>query len=116
VLPTFAFCFVISLVVVLASISLGLIISSFIDDPEQAGNIGTAIAVPLSFLTEAFFPLEFGPAKVLPWTQGADAMKQVMLYNEWGAALEHLLYSLIGAIILFLIGVYIYQQRRLRAL
>jgi ABC-2 type transport system permease protein len=116
VLPTFAFCFVISMVVVLASISLGLIISAFIDDPEQAGNIGTAIAVPMSFLTEAFFPLDFAPAKVLPWTQGADAMKQLMLYNEWGAALEHMLYVLIGAFILFTIGVFIYQQRRLRAL
>ncbi len=116
VLPTFAFCFVIAMVVVLASISLGLIISAFIDDPEQAGNIGTGIAVPLSFLTEAFFPLEFAPAKVLPWTQGADAMKQLMLYNEWGAALEHMAYALLGALILFFVGVYIYQQRRLRAL
>jgi ABC-2 type transport system permease protein len=115
VLPTFAFCFVISIIAVVGSISLGLLISAFVEDPEQAGNVGTAIAVPMSFLTEAFFPLDFAPAKVLPWTQAANGMKQLMLYNEWGAAMEHALYSLVGVIVLFIIGVIVFQRKRLRA-
>jgi ABC-2 type transport system permease protein len=114
--PTFLMCFVVSIVVVLASISLGLIISAFIEDPEQAGNIGTGIAVPLSFLTGAFFPLDFAPASILPWTHGANAMKQLMLYNAWDEAIVHLGWALIGALVLFGIGVFVYQQRRLRNL
>ena len=114
--PTFAMCFVVSMVVVLASISLGLIISAFVEDPEQAGNVGTGIAIPLSFLTGAFFPIEFAPAQVIPWTHGANAMKQLMLYNAWDEALIHLGWAFAGAIVLFIIGVFIYQQRRLRNL
>ena len=113
-LPIFLMCFVIAVVAVLASISLGLIIAAFVDDPEQAGNIGTGIAIPLSFLTEAFFPLEFGPAKAIPWSHAANGMKQLMLYDSWDTALVHLGWAFVGAIILFIAGVFIYQQRRLR--
>jgi ABC-2 type transport system permease protein len=115
ILPTFLFCYLIAIIAILGSISLGLIISAFVDDPEQAGNVGTAVAVPMSFLTEAFFPLDFAAAKVLPWTQAANGMKQLMLYNEWGAATEHAIFALVGSIILFIIGVIVFRQKRLRS-
>lgn len=113
--PTFGAIFIISLVAILASISLGLIISAFVDDPEQAGNIGTAIVVPMSFLTGAFFPMDVAIAQVLPWTQASLALKQVMLYADWELAATHTMYALVAAMVVFIIGVVLFQQKRLRA-
>jgi ABC-2 type transport system permease protein len=114
--PTMAYVFVIGLVAILASIALGLIISSFVDDPEQAGNIGTAIVVPMSFLTGAFFPMDVAFAQVLPWTQAANAMKQAMLYSDFDQAGIHLMYALAGAVALFAIGVLIFKKKRLETI
>ena len=114
--PTMAYLFVIAMVAILASIALGLIISSFVDDPEQAGNIGTAIVVPMSFLTGAFFPMDLAFAKVLPWTQAADAMKQAMLYADFAQANVHLMYAFIGAMVVFVIGVVIFKKKRLETI
>ena len=41
----------------IASISLAMIIASFAKNDRQAANLGTLIAVPISFLTGAFFQL-----------------------------------------------------------
>jgi ABC-2 type transport system permease protein len=113
---TVAYLMMIAMVAVLASIALGLIISSFVDDPEQAGNIGTAIVVPMSFLTGAFFPMDLAFAQVLPWTQAANALKQAMLYEDWGQANVHTMYALAGAIALFIIGVVIFKKKRLETI
>jgi ABC-2 type transport system permease protein len=114
--PTMAYLFLIAMVAILASIALGLIISSFVDDPEQAGNIGTAVVVPMSFLTGAFFPMDLAFARVLPWTQAANAMKQAMLFSDFSQANEHLMYSFIGAMVLFFIGVVIFKKKRLETI
>ncbi len=113
--PTFGAIFIISLVAILASISLGLIISAFVDDPEQAGNIGTAIVVPMSFLTGAFFPMDVAAAQLLPWTQASLALKQVMLYADWEVAATHTMYAFVAATVVFVIGVVLFQRKRLRA-
>lgn len=111
--PTIAAIFMIAMVAILASISLGLIISAFVDDPEQAANIGTAIVIPMSFLTGAFFPMDVAVAKLLPWTQCANAMKQVMLYADFEEALLYTGYAMVGAVVLFIVGVMVFRQKRL---
>ncbi|MCK5414635.1 MAG: ABC transporter permease [Thermoplasmata archaeon] len=113
--PTMAYVFIIAMVAILASIALGLIISSFVDDPEQAGNIGTAIVVPMSFLTGAFFPMDVAAAQLLPWTQASLALKQVMLYADWEVAATHTMYAFVAATVVFVIGVVLFQRKRLRA-
>jgi ABC-2 type transport system permease protein len=113
---TVVYLFMIAMVAVLASIALGLIVSSFVDDPEQAGNIGTAIVVPMSFLTGAFFPMDLAFAQVLPWTQAANALKQTMLYADWSQANVHMMYALAGAIALFIAGVIIFKKKRLETM
>jgi ABC-2 type transport system permease protein len=113
---TVAYLFIIALIAVLASIAMGLIISSFVDDPEQAGNIGTAVIVPMSFLTGAFFPMDLAFAQVLPWTQAANALKQTMLYADWAQANVHMMYALAGALILFVAGVLIFKKKRLETM
>jgi ABC-2 type transport system permease protein len=112
-LPTILAIFIIALVAVLASIALGLIISAFVDDPEQAGNIGTAIVVPLSFLTGAFFPLDIAVANALPWTQCSNALKQVMLYADFEQAWIYTSYALVLTLVLFIIGVVVFRYKRL---
>lgn len=114
--PTMAYMFCIALVAVLASIALGLIISSFVEDPEQAGNIGTALVVPMSFLTGAFFPMDLAFAQVLPWTQASNALKQTMLYADWAQANVHMAYALTGAVVLFIAGVLIFKKKRLETM
>ena len=105
---------VIGVVVVLASIALGLIISSFVDDPEQASNLGTLIVVPLSFFTGVYFNMDLSATRYLPWTQGATAMRQALLFNNWGTAMTATLICLLGAGVMFVMGVLLFKYKRLR--
>jgi len=104
----------IGVVVVLASVALGLIISSFVDDPEQASNLGTLIVVPLSFFTGVYFDLGLAITRYLPWTQGSTAMRQALLYNNWDQAATAAIICLVGAVIMFAIGVAAFKVKRLR--
>ena len=105
----------IGLVVVIATLSLGLIISSFIDDPEQASQLSVVIVMPMAFLTGVFFPVDFAFAKALPWSQASEAMKQVMVYGSWGDAMVHVAIVLVESLVLFAISVYLFSSRRLRS-
>jgi ABC-2 type transport system permease protein len=111
----FAGAILIGLVVVIATLSLGLIISSFIDDPEQASQLSVVIVMPMAFLTGVFFPVDFEFAKALPWSQAAEAMKQVMVYGSWGDAMAHVAIVLVESLVLFAISVYLFSSRRLRS-
>ena len=112
---TVAGAMVIALVVVLATISLGLIVSAFVDDPEQATQLSVVVIMPMAFFTGAFFPVDIAAAEVLPWTQGALAMKQMMHYAEWGDAMHHAAICLVMALVLFAVGVVTYSRNRLRS-
>jgi ABC-2 type transport system permease protein len=103
-----------ALVVVLATISLGLIVSAFVDDPEQATQLSVVVIMPMAFFTGAFFPIDVAAANVLPWTQGALAMKQMMHYADWGGAMYHTLVCLVMALVLFAVGVITFSRNRLR--
>jgi ABC-2 type transport system permease protein len=104
----------IALVVVLATLSLGLIISAYVDDPEQATNLSFLVVMPMAFFTGAFFPVDFAFASVLPWTQGANALNKAMLYADIGDAMIHTGYCLMGALVLFAAGVIVFSRHRLR--
>jgi ABC-2 type transport system permease protein len=112
---TIAGAMLIALVVVLATISLGLIVSAFVDDPEQATQLSVVVIMPMAFFTGAFFPVDVAAAEVLPWTQGALAMKQMMHYADWGSAAYHTAICLVMALVLFAVGVLAYSRNRLRS-
>ena len=110
----------------IASISLGMIIAAFAKNPPQAGQLGTLIAVPLTFLVGAFFQLpqltigNFMGQQVqvydfLPWYQVLTALRHVLTYGE---SLNSVAYNLGIAIILsailFVIGVILFSRTRLR--
>ncbi len=110
----------------IASISLGMIIAAFAKNPPQAGQLGTLIAVPLTFLVGAFFQLpqmvigNFMGQQVqvydfLPWYQVLTSLRHVLTYGE---GLNSIVYNLSAAIILsailFVIGVILFSRNRLR--
>lgn len=111
---TLPYAIVIGLCVVLASVALGLVISSFVDDPEQASNLATLVVVPLSFLTGAFFDLQLPGIEYLPWSQGSTAMRHLLIYNDVGAAMGSTLICLVGGVVLFAMGATVFHYKRLR--
>jgi ABC-2 type transport system permease protein len=110
----------------IASISLGLLLAAFTTNERQAAQLGILIAVPVSFLSGAFFPLPneilgtaFGTTfqvyDVLPWTLVADALRQVLLYGSGlGAVAVYVGVAIVLTAILFVVGVISYSQVRLR--
>lgn len=110
----------------IASISLGMIIASFAKNPPQAGQLGTLIAVPLTFLVGAFFQLpqivignfmgqQIQIYDILPWHHILMALRSVLTF---GGNLDSVAYQLGSAIILsailFIIGVFLFSRTRLR--
>ena len=111
---TLPYAIIVGITVVLASVALGLVVSSFVDDPEQASNLATLIVVPLSFLTGAFFDLKLPGIEYLPWAQGSTAMRQLMIYDNTGAAMTNTALCLVGGVVLFAIGALLFHYKRLR--
>lgn len=110
-----------------ASISLGMIIASFAKNPPQASQLGTLIAVPVSFLVGAFFQLpqvvigtfmgqQVQIYSILPWYQVATALRTVLTN---GGSLNSVIYNMVAAIaltaVLFVIGVYLFSKTRLKS-
>jgi ABC-2 type transport system permease protein len=103
-----------------------MIIASFAKSPSQAGQLGTLVAVPMTFLVGAFIPLpqiiignfmgqQVEIYDILPWHQVLIALRDVLTF---GYSLNSILYPLITAIvlsaILFVIGVSLFSRTRLR--
>ena len=111
----------------IASISLGLLLAAFTTNERQAAQLGVLIAVPVSFLSGAFFPLpnetlgtafgtEFQVYDVLPWTQVADALRQILIFGSgFGAVAVYVGFAIVLTAILFVAGVISYSRMRLRA-
>ncbi len=111
----------------IASISLGLLIAAFATNERQAAQLGVLIAVPVSFLTGAFFPLPtetlgtaFGTTfqiyDVLPWTQVADALRQILVFgSDFGAVAVYIGFAVVLTAVVFILGVVFYARVRLRS-
>jgi ABC-2 type transport system permease protein len=110
-----------------ASISLGMIIASFAKNPPQASQLGTLIAVPVSFLVGAFFQLPqvvigtfMGQPvqiySILPWYQIATALRTVLTNGGgWNSIVYNLAAAVALTAILFVIGVYLFSKSRLKS-
>lgn len=111
----------------IASISLGLLIAAFATNERQAAQLGVLIAVPVSFLTGAFFPLPpetlgtaFGTTfqiyDLLPWTQVADALRQILVFgSDFSAVSVYVGFAIVLTAIIFILGVVCYARVRLRS-
>jgi ABC-2 type transport system permease protein len=110
-----------------ASISLGLLLAAFAKNERQASQLGLLIAVPVGFLTGAFFPLPretlgtaFGTSfqiyDVLPWAQVADALRQILVFgSSFGDVAVYVGLASVTTAILFAVGVICYSRVRLRS-
>ena len=110
----------------IASISLGLLLAAFARNERQAAQLGVLIAVPVSFLTGAFFPLPSEPLgtafgttfqvyDLLPWTQVADAIRQVLVFgSSFSDVAIYVGFAIVLTAILFIVGVISYSRVRLR--
>jgi ABC-2 type transport system permease protein len=117
---------VIGIIAGIASISLAMIIASFAKNDRQAANLGTLIVVPTAFITGAFFPLPaeyvnlFGHTfqiyDILPWTHTLTALRSVLVYGSgWSVVSSDVIISAVLALILFVIGVFLFSKTRLGA-
>lgn len=109
----------------IASISLGMIIAAFAKSPPQAGQLGTLVAVPLTFLVGAFFPLpqmvignfmgqQVQIYDILPWHQILIALRDVLTYGySWDSIVYPVGSAIILSAILFVIGVFLFSRARL---
>jgi ABC-2 type transport system permease protein len=110
----------------IASISLGMIIASFARSPPQAGQLGTLVAVPLTFMVGAFFQLpqmvigsfmgqQIQVYDILPWYHVANALRYVLTYTvSWDTIMYQIVWAVVLSAILFVIGVFLFSRNRLR--
>ncbi|MBS3786919.1 ABC transporter permease [Candidatus Bipolaricaulota bacterium] len=118
----------VSVIAGVASVSLGLLIAAFAENESHASNLGTLIAVPLSFIVGAFFPLPkialgqlFGSTfelyDVLPWTHAADALRTLLIFGGGPGEVVVDIGFLVGlTVLLFLVSVYFFSKTRLSTL
>lgn len=109
------------LISALYSIGLGMILSSFIRQENQANPVAWLILVPMTMLSGAWFPTEGMPAVVkrladlLPTTYAVDASRSVVVR---GAGLETVgeeLIILVGySLALFLVGIGLFRRNMAR--
>jgi len=113
----------------IATVSLGLIMAAFVSNPKQAGTIGPLVTVPLSFLIGAFFPVpnptiipdfygkgqDFGLWDFLPWRQCSLSLSEVLTYGEGiGEITTELTLMIIQTVILFIVGVFLYNKYQMK--
>ena len=69
-------------------VALGTVIGAVVRSTESANNIASVLTVPLSFLSDAYFPIDRFPHAVagalhlLPSTQFIDAFRGVAMYGD----------------------------------
>jgi len=71
--------------------------------------------VPMTFFTGVFFDLDLAVTRYFPWTQGATAMRQMLIFDNMDEALTAMAYCFVGAMVLFAIGVLAFHFKRLRS-
>ncbi len=77
--------------------AMGMAVAGLIKDEQGAGALAGAVTFPMMFLAGIFFPLEMMPeylqtiAKAIPLTYLADGLRDSMIYDNMGGALENLI-------------------------
>lgn len=108
-----------------ASISLGLLVAAFVKSEKHATTLSPIIAVPMSFLVGAFFPLPkavigyingkpFQIYDVLPWTHTVNALRYLLTFGNYDVSYYIVMMSILTAI-LFIAGIVCFSKNRLKA-
>lgn len=126
-ITTIALAIMIGIIGGISSISLGLLVAAFSRSEKHAENLGMLVAVPMSFVVGAFFPLPravigeffgrtFQAYDVLPWAHTVNALRSVLTF---GSGLGDVVYDIVMmavlTVVLFVLGVICFSKTRLRA-
>lgn len=104
-------------------VSVGLTVASFIESLESFGVIQSFINLPLFFLSGAVFPVgSTAPtwlqiaSKLDPLTYGVNALRTIVLGDEWLPAHPHLFFSLliicVFDVVMMTIGTSAFSRRK----
>jgi ABC-2 type transport system permease protein len=116
----------IGLLVALSAVGVGLIVACFARNDGEATNLASVALVPMVFLSGALFPMPavalftIGGQTVelydlLPATHAAEAMRQVLIFGTGPADIAYeLVMMAMLSVLLFSIGVVLYQRLRLQ--
>jgi len=90
--------------------SMGMVLGSFVKDPESASAVANAIGFPMMFLSGSFWQLEVMPpylqavARVFPLTYMNDGLRDIMVLGNVDRALVNLAIMAVLAAIFFVVG------------
>lgn len=106
----------------LSATGAGFIAAAFSKNEGEATGYGTALMVPLVFLSGAIFPMPvaewfsiFGqsvqPYDIMPSTHAARAMSKVVLYGQGINSLGYeLIMMILLSLVIIVIGIWLYQR------
>ncbi|MCG2825138.1 MAG: hypothetical protein L6265_00945, partial [Thermoplasmatales archaeon] len=97
----------------------------FVKSEKHATTLSPIIAVPMSFLVGAFFPLPkavighingkgFQIYDVLPWTHTVNALRYLLTFGNYNVSYYIAMMSILTAI-LFITGIVCFSKNRLKA-
>ncbi|MBN1992453.1 MAG: ABC transporter permease [Anaerolineae bacterium] len=117
---------IIGLLFSLAAVGAGLLVACFARNDGEVANLGSAVLVPLVFLSGALFPMPKAPLftiggrtieayDILPATHTAAAMRKVLIFGDGLADIgyELVMMTVLSALIL-IVGIVMYQRLQLR--
>ncbi len=96
---------------------LGIIFANYVKDSESAVTAVTAITFPLMFISGTFIPVENMPwflqdiANVSPLTYLSNGLRSSMITGNYGDALTNLVIVSVLGIVLFSIGVAVFNWK-----
>ncbi len=114
-----------ALITCLTAAGCGMITACFSKSDGEAANFAMIFLVPLVFFSGAMYPLPpmplftlFGKtvdfAELMPTTFATDAIRRIMIYGDGLTAVwPDLLWLVIDSLILFVLGVALFQRFRL---
>jgi ABC-2 type transport system permease protein len=117
---------VVALVAATSTIGMGMIIAAFAKSRDDAANAGALFAVPASFLSGAFFTIPavnlftvggqaIGLYDILPSTHAVKALRAILTFGQpLGEQLFELAALVALAAVFFVVGAWLFTQRRMR--
>ncbi len=97
--------------------SLGMLVGTVTKNPETAGVIGNIVTFPMMFLSGTFFPIAFMPeylqsiAHVLPLFYVVEGLNNVMVFQNYSAAVFDIAVVAIITVVIFILAVKLFKWR-----
>ncbi len=124
---SFALALLVCLLLAFSAIGLGMVVACFTKSDGEAANLGSAVLVPMAFLSGALFPMPEAPLltmagrtvstyDLLPSTHAVEALRQIMLHGQDLVGISWQLGWLAAqSVLVFALGVALYRRLRMKA-